>query len=423
MKNMVSKHKELKILGKYNYYLQANIKGDSPYQSTTLILSAFTNDTKKVPIEITCQYFRIKNKTINPLIGLNTNFYNISSADMGCTIKVEVHLKETMKIYSGVAEILYGPIEIEPNLKYTLENILAIGGSKFPIKILSDSNKSESFKEDCSLLLTNDHIRIISMTDSQEKSVKFKYFLGQPQIFFNNNDPTQLQLMFKGDEEYEQLRSFFNIDQNKTNFDVIIQTVSRNSKDLISLALRSFSVKSYLINSKSISYIDSIFDDNDKIDKRNMDPKAELILEIEAIKKDLYQLSEKNKEFANEKSGLLKEIKALEEELEKTIQMYTNLIKEMKTGHMVNESLLDISMLGKKEEMEFKRKNKLLEQENKSLEGKVKALTSQVELLQNFNKNQGFFDETIIYQKEEGDQNDRKIHELEHIIKELKREY
>ena len=424
-----TKIKELKLLGKYNYYLQANIKGDAPYQSSTLIISAFTNETRKVPIEITCKYFRIKNKTSNPLIGINSNIYNISSADNGCIIRVEVYPQENLKIYTGVAEIQYGPIRIEPNLKYTLENILAIGGSKFPITIISEIKKTENFLEDYSLLLTNDHIRIIkAMNDNQEKSVKFKYYLGQPQIILNNNDPTQIQLMFKGEEEYDQVRTFFNIENKKQNFEVILQTVSRTSKDLIILALRSFSVKNYLINSKAISYIDNLFDENEKesklktdFDKKTIDPKAELILEIEAIKKESYQLSENNKDLNNEKTGLLKEIRALEEELEKTIQMYTNLIKEMKIGNMtVNESLLDMSMIGKKDEMEFRKKNKLLELENKNLEGKIKALSNQVELLQNFNKNQGFFDETQILQDNEENMKTKRIEESENMIRKLK---
>lgn len=421
---MKASSKFLKIQGKYNYYLHTAIKGEAPCQSSTLIIGLFSNETKKVPLNFSCKYYRIKNKSISQLSGLNSNIYNLSASDIGCTIKVEVSLAEKNEFFYGMSEIFYGPIQFDLKLKHTLENILAIGGSKFPITIISPLNKISNFNNDCSFLLTNDHIRIIAASNiSEEKSVKFKYFLGYPHLMINNNEATQIQMIFKGNEEMENLKDFFNIGKDVKNFEVIFQTSSRHCRDLIISSIRCFCVKNYLINSKSIAHIDNLFENDEKENKEGIDVKFDLITEVENLKKEISHLSENTQEILNEKTALSKEVKAIEDELEKTIQTYTNLINEMKNGNfMVNESLLDISLIGKKEEIEIRKRCKFLEQENKNLYQKIKTLNNQIELLENFNKNQGFFDETIMMQDHHSlsSNSEKQILELQNTNKMLK---
>jgi hypothetical protein len=58
--------------------------------------------------------------------------------------------------------IEFSPIELEPNTKNVLEGILNSGGTRFPINSIFDEI-STNYSNSCSLLITNEFIRIVTL--------------------------------------------------------------------------------------------------------------------------------------------------------------------------------------------------------------------------------------------------------------------
>ncbi len=67
----------------------------------------------------------------------NSAIYHVNGLDAGHFVKAIFKAKEEK---DGSGEVIFGPIRIDASIKKTLENILGVGGSKFPIVIL---NKQE----------------------------------------------------------------------------------------------------------------------------------------------------------------------------------------------------------------------------------------------------------------------------------------
>ena len=65
-----------------------------------------------------------------------------------------------------------------------MEGLLSAGGSKFPISLICE-DKEIILKNDWSLMITSDYIRLVTNLGLDEKSIKFKYGLERPEIEMN----------------------------------------------------------------------------------------------------------------------------------------------------------------------------------------------------------------------------------------------
>lgn len=378
--------KPLRIQGKCNYFLQPIFKGSPPFQSATLILQAFTKDSCKVPLEVSYRFFRIKNKSIIPITPPTTpHIYHFSIDDIGSTVKIEISPIDN-RVFNGTLEVFYGPIELDPSLKYTMENILTSGCSKFRVK----TNDNEDF----TIYLTQDTVRF---EKNNGETCQFRHCLDKPRVEVHREDNVKFIMGFTREcENYTQIRDFFKInevDQKNDYFSLVFNANSRNSKDLIVGILKSFAVRSFLINSKTFDYLST-----NELSLENLS----FTLEIEKLKKDFNGLMDVNHALELEKGDLAKEMMNLEEELKKTIENYTNIINEMrnKGNFTVNDSILDVSMLNRMENIEILRKVKVLERENEVLRENTRNLKGQIEVLENFNKNAAFFEESRDFHNE-----------------------
>jgi len=53
--------------------------------------------------------------------------------DLGCVLQVEVTSLENER--GGKAVVTFGPVELDPSIRVTIDNILGSGGSKFPVTL------------------------------------------------------------------------------------------------------------------------------------------------------------------------------------------------------------------------------------------------------------------------------------------------
>ena len=401
------KTQDYQIKGNYNYFVDFQVKGGiAPFQNCILSANAFSKPDKKCALAIKCSWSRSRGSRAYNLLGINSNTYQLSAQDIGATIELEVTPQE--EGFKGCAVITFGPISLDPNVKVTLEGILAAGGSKFPINLMIEDTGT-MMKESAALLLTNEFVRVVlNVNDREERSLKFRYNLEEPDIEMNNLDTTMMAMNFRGvfEEDMPVIMRFLH--ENRLNVSRVcrftFKTVSKISRDLIYLALKCFAAKTFLVDSKLISNIESIFVEgklfSSKIGKGGT--LGDLLLEVEGLKKEVSYLLKHNHEISGEKETLSSEIKSLEKELSETIEAYSQMIMELKTTGNIhnNESMmLEMSMVGRRDELFYKNEVKKLNEEKKRLIEKISMMTEELELNRHFNKNEGFFSESRIWTK------------------------
>lgn len=396
------------IKGSYNYFLDFQIKGQTPFQSCILSVNAFSKSDRKIALAIKCIWARNRGSRSYILLGLNSNTYQLSAQDLGAIIELEVVPQE--EGFKGSAFISFGPVELESGIKATLEGILAAGGSKFPINLVQEDN-GRVLKENAALLLTNDCVRIVlNLNEKEERTLKFRYSLEEPEIEMNNLDTNLIALTFKGifPDDMAGLMRF--LQESRLNLGLScrlsLRTLTKTARDLIYLAIKCFAAKSFLLDSTLISGMEALFNEG-KIFSSKMGKAlgtlGGLLLEVEGLKKEVTYLLKFNVELSGEKETLLVEIRSLEKELSETIEAYSQAIMEIKSsGTMHNESMiLEASMLGRKDELFYKNELRKANEDKKKLIEKISVMTEELELNRNFNKNAGYFAESHIWTKKE----------------------
>ena len=113
----------MSLTGDHTFYIEAAIKGGLPYQNSTVIIYAFENKDKAVPMDIRIKWFRVvadRNYEINECEDNNTFIF--SAADVGCTIRVAIKAKDVRG--QGMATISFGPIQMHPEAKKEVHHLL-----------------------------------------------------------------------------------------------------------------------------------------------------------------------------------------------------------------------------------------------------------------------------------------------------------
>ena len=142
----------------------------------------------------------------------------------------------------------------------------------------------------------------------------------------NNLDTNMMALNFKGvfEDDMPLITKFLH--ENRLNLTRIsrftLKTVSKTSRDLIYLALKCFAAKTFLVDNKLISSIESIFSDgklfSNKIGKNGT--LGDFLLEIEGIKKEVSYLLKHNHELVGDKEALSNEVKSLERSYQRPLR-------------------------------------------------------------------------------------------------------
>ena len=157
--------------------------------------------------------------------------------------------------FEGIATVTYGPIRMDPNVRSTLENILGAGGSKFSVNFV-DENSGKVSNESASIALTSDYIRLVETPSrGKERSCKFRYCYGMPQMELNYQDVNRMIIYFKGDEEdIDDVKKF--LGAKKGPYKVGVRFLTRTSRDLFIMSFKFFGLRNYLPISREVNEID-----------------------------------------------------------------------------------------------------------------------------------------------------------------------
>jgi preprotein translocase subunit YajC len=136
---------------------------------------------------------------------------------------------------------------------------------------------------------------------------------------------------------------------NKFDKQLDIRTLSRESRDLISLTLKCFSAQNYFINSRIINLIEDqelcnmlmtntkvptssgLFQKIQKI-KNQTYIQSDVLLELEFVKHDLNNQLLKLKVAEQETQKYKQQYHDVEEEMQTTIESYKNIIQNIQSG-------------------------------------------------------------------------------------------
>lgn len=185
-----------------------------------------------MPIPIQCKWFRIKNNERTYQISeISSNVYQLSAEDIGCKVRIEATPIDSDDTFHGKAYGEFGPIELDPSARQTLEYVLGTGGSQFPITVLlsgsstnfhkkgsscvmgkgmrDDENEEEEVEGEAesieASLFVNTHVIKLCFTDSfggtaNEDAIALKYTIDYPRIELHPFDTQRFKIYYTDDK-------------------------------------------------------------------------------------------------------------------------------------------------------------------------------------------------------------------------------
>lgn len=313
---------------KFSLQTQTNYE----YLASNLVAEAF--DQSHVHIAIQCNWTRVKDKRSYKENLIKGNTYPLSADDIGCIIRVEA--KPLEEGYIGTAYAEFGPVTVEPATKKSLEYILGSGSSQFPVTIMypGDRNKLPEDREidEGTLIVYVDKIKLIkkpggvnikrkSSSSSTNKEIfDLKYTIDCPKVHVSQVDSQMLHIdYFEQDEGYVKDKGFTN--------SLDLRALTRKSRDLIVLSIRCFSALNSYKNSKIISMLSEDDSEKGEMNKLEISKVADLSLELDSVKRELYEQIEANKMIKLERVKLKHQLQEMESEMQTTLSAYSEVIE------------------------------------------------------------------------------------------------
>ena len=115
--------------GDYDFFIVPVVEGDLPFQTSSLSVRCYKDQTKQELISFECKWYQVFEGKYTEIKDADGHFtYHLSPYDIGCSIRLAV--KSTSSSSSGLAFVTFGPIELDPSLKPYIENrLLCLKGS------------------------------------------------------------------------------------------------------------------------------------------------------------------------------------------------------------------------------------------------------------------------------------------------------
>lgn len=159
--------------------------------------------------------------------------YHASADDVGMQI---LCLAEAEQRSLGVAQSCIGPFELDPITRMSLENIVSSGASRFPVRHFRDQN--DPHPRDLQIHVTQDHVKVVHPgAERGSNEVMAPYSADFPKVIIHPTDTCKFRLELS--EEQDKVFHFV--------------ALSRTSRDLIALLIRTFHARQYVATSFVLS--------------------------------------------------------------------------------------------------------------------------------------------------------------------------
>lgn len=167
--------------------------------------------------------------------------------DIGYKFRVEVSSLE--QGYSGNAILNIERIILDPAVKNVLEGILNVGGSSFRGTVVD----GKGLEGGANLLISDEKVRILVREGRGEQVVEFAYGVEFPKIRLSLLDMSMVTFEFGKDGE-----GYFS-DKSAKMEKLTLKMPSKMTRDLVVLAIKTFSAKKQLRNAKILSFVENCF--------------------------------------------------------------------------------------------------------------------------------------------------------------------
>lgn len=200
-------------------------------QTGVLVASGRSADGRTLPL--TCRWLRRIGSHTVEIPGISSSMYHASADDVGMQI---LCLAEAEQRSLGVAQSCIGPFELDPITRMSLENIVSSGASRFPVRHFRDQN--DPHPRDLQIHVTQDHVKVVHPgAERGSNEVMAPYSADFPKVIIHPTDTCKFRLELS--EEQDKVFHFV--------------ALSRTSRDLIALLIRTFHARQYVATSFVLS--------------------------------------------------------------------------------------------------------------------------------------------------------------------------
>ena len=336
IKENISEESIIKIFGENkNFTLDLKVFGRSIFQNLILTANAFVKNEYKpgefvnLNIPIKCIWKRFKNETEISISNINTNSYIPTAEDIGYTILVEAFPIDKNIYGDDPLFGQYGPLEMDSNIKSTLELLLTSGGTKFSCFLYDNVDQEKKTDKEIIIYINSQELKICEIDyNAKEKELeRVKYHHLNPLISLHPNDSQRFLLkFFKFDLDLDNklnnpngaVKDFNKLSQEpKSEYNLI--AMSKQCRELIYLLIQIFLIDEKIKNTKLFTCANY-----NLLPQETKNGVTDLITEIKTLREENNVLINNMKYLEYTNGNLKKEMKDLEQEFQISLETINN---------------------------------------------------------------------------------------------------
>ena len=241
-----------------NYDLTLQINGKTIFQNLILTASAKSENEKGelIQVPILCKWKRVNKDTIIYIKNINSFSYMPNGEDIGYIIEVEVSLYDNPKDIS-IAQ--YGPIEMDNDMKQTIELFLTSGKAHFNFEIYDKEKQEKINNKEYILYLENDGMKLVDVDINRKEKIleKCRYSQYNPIINLHPSNVKRFTMKFC---DVDDNMNYLNYADDIEKFSQSIKSqyeflaLSKQNRELMYLVIQFFVIDEKIKNNKIFSF-------------------------------------------------------------------------------------------------------------------------------------------------------------------------
>lgn len=312
----------LRVTGNYDFHIHPEITGILPYHLSTVAIKVYRDASKLAQLDFDCEWFRIIEGRCYPIEDNDEEFYVFNPYDIGACIKAVVTVEDPRS--NGMAEIIFGPIKMDPSLRPHVKETVLHHGGEFDIRLLGldeefiDDNSNYSSKL---VLKTSELTFNLTGQEGQLEAQQIK-------VAFENSIAFHIECDSHDDKCIEV---FF--EEGDLERSVKVQFVSRTARDLLILSFRIIKILRISCITDMVNSYGQILNKQWVPKRLNTDDGDDYFQRFkedgETLRAALKMIIEANKTLTQDNEKLEEAIEHLEHDLESSIAEFSKLLHQV----------------------------------------------------------------------------------------------
>eukprot|EP00928_Gymnodinium_smaydae_P028953 TRINITY_DN21944_c0_g1_i1.p1 TRINITY_DN21944_c0_g1~~TRINITY_DN21944_c0_g1_i1.p1 ORF type:complete len:645 (+),score=158.40 TRINITY_DN21944_c0_g1_i1:138-2072(+) len=234
-----SSYRQGKVTGDHQYcfslHFEPRSEGGGLCQTGVLVATARSQPEGGRSVPIRCSWKRRIGAQLVEIPGITESVYHMSADDIGADIVCVA--EPTTAEFRGRACGVLGPFALDPITQMSLENLIASGASRFPVRHYRDQN--DPHPRDLQIQVTQNCVKVVhpGAGGGGDHEDVARYTADYPKVLIHPTD--QLKFIMELSEDRERAYHFV--------------ALSRTSRDLIALLVRCFHARKYIVTSYMLS--------------------------------------------------------------------------------------------------------------------------------------------------------------------------